>query len=62
MIRETGPDVVVMDLYLPGAFDGVEASRRIRNLLVPPQVLAATSFDLESYTRGALDAGAGASS
>lgn len=57
-IRQTRPDVVVMDLYLPGAFDGVEAIRRTRNLLAPPQVLAATSFDLENYTRGALDAGA----
>lgn len=57
-IRHARPDVVVMDLYLPGEFDGVEAIRRIRNLLNPPKVLAATSFDLESYTRGALDAGA----
>src|SRR5699024_4792452 len=56
--RDTRPDVVVMDLYLPGEFDGVEAIRRIRNLLNPPKVLAATSFDLESYTRGALSAGA----
>src|SRR5699024_9576212 len=39
-------------------FDGVEAIRRIQNLLAPPVVVAATSLDLESYTRGALDAGA----
>lgn len=57
-IRTARPDVVVMDLYLPGEFDGVEAIRRTRNLLNPPKVLAATSFDLESYTRGALEAGA----
>lgn len=57
-IRQTRPDVVVMDLYLPGEFDGVEAIRRIQNLLNPPTVIAATSFDLESYTRGALEAGA----
>ncbi|MDN6519699.1 MAG: response regulator transcription factor [Yaniella sp.] len=50
--RDTRPDVVVMDLYLPGEFDGVEAIRRI------PRVIATTSFDLESYTRGALEAGA----
>src|SRR5690625_3260286 len=57
-IRDQRPHVVIMDLYLPGEFDGVEAIRRIQNLLAPPVVVAATSFDLESYTRGALDAGA----
>lgn len=57
-VRDQRPDVVIMDLYLPGEFDGVEAIRRIRNLLKPPAVIAATSFDLESYTRGALEAGA----
>src|SRR5699024_6085322 len=57
-VRETRPDVVVMDLYLPGEFDGVEAIRRIKNLMNPPHGLASTSFDLESYTRGALEAGA----
>lgn len=56
-IRQSRPDVVVMDLYLPGEFDGVEAIRRIQNTLNPPKVIAATSFDLESYTRGALEAG-----
>lgn len=57
-VRELRPDVVVMDLYLPGEFDGVEAIRRIRNSFNPPKIIAATSFDLESYTRGALEAGA----
>ncbi|GAA4116866.1 response regulator transcription factor [Enteractinococcus coprophilus] len=57
-IRDIRPDVVIMDLYLPGEFDGVEAIRRIRNLFDPPKVIAVTSFDLESYTRGALEAGA----
>lgn len=57
-IRQSRPDIVVMDLYLPGEIDGVEAIRRIQNLLNPPKVIAATSFDLETYTRGALEAGA----
>lgn len=57
-IRTSRPHVVVMDLYLPGEFDGVETIRRAQNLLNPPTVIAATSFDLESYTRGALEAGA----
>lgn len=58
LIRDIRPDVVVMDLYLPGELDGVEAIRRAQNMLNPPKVLAATSFDLETYTRGALEAGA----
>src|SRR5699024_965484 len=57
-IRDSRPSVVVMDLYLPGEFDGVETIRRVQNLLNPPTMIAATSFDLESYTRGALEAGA----
>lgn len=57
-VRDTRPDVVIMDLYLPGDFDGVEAIRRICNLMNPPAIIAATSFDMESYTRGALEAGA----
>ncbi|GAA2033073.1 response regulator transcription factor [Yaniella flava] len=57
-IRDSRPNVVVMDLYLPGEFDGVETIRRVQNLLNPPTMIAATSFDLESYTRGALEAGA----
>lgn len=56
-VRQHRPDVVVMDLYLPGEFDGVEAIRRIQNLLTPPKVIASTSFDLESYTRRAFEAG-----
>lgn len=56
-VRENRPDVVVMDLYLPGEFDGVEAIRRIRNLFDPPEIVSVTSFDLETYTRGALEAG-----
>jgi len=57
-VRALRPDIVLMDLYLPGEFDGVEAIRRIQNSFNPPKIIAATSFDLESYTRGALEAGA----
>lgn len=57
-VRTHRPDVVLMDLLLKGDFDGVEATRRIRNTLNPPAVLAVTSFDTDTYMRGALDAGA----
>ena len=57
-VRTHRPDVVLMDLLLKGDMDGVEATRRIRNTLNPPAVLAVTSFDTDIYMRGALDAGA----
>ncbi|WP_188682152.1 response regulator transcription factor [Nesterenkonia cremea] len=57
-VRTHRPDVVLMDLLLKGDMDGVEATRRIRNGLNPPAVLAVTSFDTDAYMRGALDAGA----
>ena len=55
--RALRPDVVVMDLHLKRGIDGIEATRRIRSALQPPQVLAVTSFDTEAYLRGALEAG-----
>lgn len=57
-VRDHRPDVVLMDLLLQGEMDGVEATRRICNMLNPPAVLAVTSFDTDVYMRGALDAGA----
>lgn len=57
-VRDHRPDVVLMDLLLQGGMDGVEATRRICNMLNPPAVLAVTSFDTDVYMRGALDAGA----
>ena len=48
-VRTHRPDVVLMDLLLKGDFDGVEATRRIRNTLNPPAVLAVTSFDTDTY-------------
>lgn len=57
-IRSLKPDVVLMDLLLKGNIDGVQATQRIRNSLNPPAIVAVTSFDLDSYLHGALQAGA----
>src|SRR5437588_12566566 len=38
------PDVVVMDLLMPGGMDGVEAIRRVCSLLPQTHVIALTSY------------------
>ncbi|AQZ66763.1 DNA-binding response regulator, LuxR family [[Actinomadura] parvosata subsp. kistnae] len=51
------PDVVLMDLYLPG-MDGVAATGRITAELPEVKVLALSTFDLEEHVVAALRAGA----
>jgi DNA-binding NarL/FixJ family response regulator len=51
------PDIVVMDLMMPG-IDGIEATARIRAELPEVQVIALTSFVEEARVVAALEAGA----
>ncbi|WP_031171541.1 response regulator [Streptosporangium roseum] len=57
-IASREPDVVLMDLQLGDGIDGVEATRRVRELPSPPQVLVLTTYETDADIVRAIDAGA----
>ncbi len=57
-LKEHQPDVVLMDLEMPGEIDGIAATRQIRKTRPQTQVIVVTSHHQDEYIFPAVRAGA----
>ena len=56
--RETGPQLVLMDLSLGHGLDGIAAIGLLTRLPKPPKIVVLTTYDTDADVIAALDAGA----
>lgn len=57
-VEQNQPDVVLMDLEMPGDMDGIAATRQIRKVRPETQVIVVTSHHQDEYIFPAVRAGA----
>jgi len=57
LVRQHQPDVVVLDIQMPGK-SGIDVARTLRAERLPLGILVLTAFDDEPYVRAMLQAGA----
>ena len=57
LTSELKPDIVVMDIVMP-KLNGIEATKRIKEIAPNIAILILTAYDDEEYVLGLLDAGA----
>ena len=57
MAAELQPDIVLMDIRMPGT-DGIDGTRRIVAAGLPTRVVVLTTFDVDTHVYDALHAGA----
>jgi NarL family two-component system response regulator LiaR len=57
-VEQCQPDVILMDLEMPGEMDGITATRQIRRLRPETQVIVVTSHHQDEYIFPAVRAGA----
>ena len=56
-IRQTRPDVVILDIRMPGG-NGIEVLRRLKKMNPAPRVIMLTNFAYAQYRRKCKEAGA----
>lgn len=57
MVRETPPDVVLLDIAMPG-MNGLELARALQQMATPPHIIFLSMHDNQEYRAAANDLGA----